>query len=79
MNEADIVAEDNYNKLWKERFEKYDEELKTCEGEDCDNKIEEDEHLCNHCKKMLQKCWEDFKSQFNEKELDYLIDDIILG
>lgn len=79
MYNVDSIAEEHYGALYDERFENYEEEVNICEGEDCDNKIEEDEHLCNHCKKLIQKYWEDFKSQFNETELDYLIDEIILG
>ncbi len=78
MDEADIAAEDHYDRLWAERFEnEYEEELKECEGEDCDNKIEQDEYLCEHCKKRIQRSWEEFKSQFNDEELDYLYDYVI--
>lgn len=80
MNEEEKILEDDRNQRllddYYESLEEDDElELKTCKGDMCMNyEDDEDYHLCNECKRVLQNCFSEWISQFNKEEKEYLID-----
>jgi hypothetical protein len=74
MEDFSGIEERHWSALYDEYNREVPEEKKHCAGEDCNNYVDEDETLCNECKKTIQKCYADFKSQFNEEEQEYLED-----
>ncbi len=78
MQDIDNIVNQHYAQAYRDRFETdYEEEPTICRGNGCDEKIDEEEYFCENCKKSLQRCWDDFKVQFTDEELEYLIDYII--
>lgn len=49
-------------------------EFVTCEGDMCTNYVEEDDDkLCLECQRLMQKCFSEWLSDFNEHEREYII------
>lgn len=74
MEDFSGIEERHWSALYDEHNQLEEEHKKQCAGEECDNFVEDDETLCDNCKKLIQKCYQEFKAQFNEEEQEYLED-----
>lgn len=78
VNEENII-EGYFDRMYNDYnyFDKSEEEeeveIPKCQGDMCMEYAEDDDtHLCKECQKLLQRSLENFMSQFNEVEQEYI-------